>query len=326
MKILKTVKKIPGGLMIVPLLLGVLINTFTKGWIWTTFNGTFTQYLWYGTAMPILAVFLFCNGTQIKVKQAGMTLYKGCVTTIVKVGVGILVGLLVQALTNGNGIIGISVLAIVATLSNSNGGLYAAMAGQFGDESDVGAVAILSINDGPFFTMLALGIAGYNIPITTLIGCIIPIIIGCLLGNLDDDIAEFCAPGATMMIPFFSFPLGSNLTLKSFITAGAAGIVLGLACVLITGFAGYGVYKLLKMPRPQIGAAIGTAAGNSASTPAALLAVGAITEELSAAATAQVSTCIIITAILCPVLVTMLDRLERKKHPERYEDAAPAKA
>ena len=38
MNILKTVKKIPGGLMVVPLLLGAIINTFFGGTIWTMFD------------------------------------------------------------------------------------------------------------------------------------------------------------------------------------------------------------------------------------------------------------------------------------------------
>ena len=70
MKILQTVKKIPGGLMVVPLLLGAITNTFFPG-LWTTFDGTFTTHLWKSGAMPILAVFLFCNGATIDFKKTG---------------------------------------------------------------------------------------------------------------------------------------------------------------------------------------------------------------------------------------------------------------
>ncbi len=73
MNILKTVKKIPGGLMVVPLLLGAIINTFFGGTIWKMFDGTFTTYLWKSGAMPILAVFIFCNATTINFKKAGVT-------------------------------------------------------------------------------------------------------------------------------------------------------------------------------------------------------------------------------------------------------------
>ena len=216
MNILKTVKKIPGGLMVVPLLLGAIINTFFGGTIWTMFDGTFTTYLWKSGAMPILAVFIFCNATTINFKKAGVTVYKGVVITAVKVGVGIIIGLICGKLFGEAGFLGLSTLAIVGALANSNGGLYAALAGEYGDATDVGAVSILSINDGPFFTMVALGAAGVaKIPMSVLVGCIIPVIVGCIMGNLDEDIRKFCEPGASMLIPFFAFPLGAGLNIMN---------------------------------------------------------------------------------------------------------------
>ena len=319
MKILQTVKKIPGGLMVVPLLLGACVNTFFPG-VWTTFDGTFTTHLWKSGAMPILAVFLFCNGATINFKKAGIPLAKGVLLTVIKVGVGILIGLLVSSIFGAAGILGLTPLAIVGALANSNGGLYASLAGEYGDNTDVGAVAILSINDGPFFTMVALGASGIaKIPINALIGCVIPIVVGCILGNLDEDIRKFCEPGASMMIPFFSFPLGAGLNLKNLIVGGAPGILLGLFCCLITGLIGYGVYKLLQpvkglgIEHPEVGAAIGTTAGNAAATPAAVAAVDASLLAISEAATAQVTCAVIVTAICCPILVTLLHNAEAKK-------------
>lgn len=314
MKILQTVKKVPGGLMVIPLLLGAIINTFFGSALWGTFDGTFTTHLWKSGAMPILAVFIFCNATTINFKKAGVTLYKGVVITTVKVVLGIVIGLICGAVFGENGFLGLSTLAIVGALANSNGGLYAALSGAYGDSTDVGAVSILSINDGPFFTMVALGAAGVaKIPMTVLAGCIIPVIVGCILGNLDEDIRKFCEPGASMLIPFFAFPLGAGLNIMNLLKAGAPGIVLGVTCTLITGLGGYLVYKLLRMEHPEIGGAIGTTAGNAAATPAAVAAVDATLIAVAEAATAQITAAIIVTAILCPILVSYLHKLEVRK-------------
>ncbi len=314
MQILKIVKKIPGGLMVVPLLLGAIVNTFFGNILWSSFDGTFTTYLWKSGAMPILAVFIFCNATTINFKRAGVTVYKGVIITVVKVGIGILIGLICGALFGENGFLGLSTLAIVGAIANSNGGLYASLAGEYGDATDVGAVSILSINDGPFFTMVALGAAGVaKIPLSILIGCIVPVIVGCILGNLDEDIRKFCEPGATMLIPFFAFPLGAGLNIMNLFKAGGPGILLGVACTLISGLAGYLVYRILKMDHPEVGAAIGTTAGNAAATPAAVAAVDATLLAVSEAATAQITAAIIVTAILCPMLVSFLHNVEVKR-------------
>lgn len=311
MRILKAIQKVPGGLMVIPLLCGALVNTFCGG-VWKTFDGTFTTFLWKSGAMPILSVFIFCNATTIDFRKAGVAVGKGIALTLVKVGLGIAVGLLCGRLFGEAGFLGLSTLAIIGALVNSNGGLYAALAGEYGDATDVGAVSILSINDGPFFTMLALGAAGAaNIPISVLVGCILPVVVGCILGNLDEDIRRFCAPGATMLIPFFAFPLGAGLDIFNLIKAGAAGVVLGLGCVLVTGLGGYFVYRLLRIRRPEVGAAIGTTAGNAAATPLAVAAVDSTLLAVAETATAQITAAIIVTAICCPVLVSWLHRLSR---------------
>ena len=308
MKILATVKRIPGGLMVVPLILGALVNTFCGG-IWEKFDGTFTTYLWKSGAMPLLSAFIFCNATTIDFRKACVAAYKGVVLTLVKVGLGTAVGLLCGWLFGEAGFLGLSTLAIVAALVNSNGGLYAALAGEYGDATDVGAVSILSINDGPFFTMLALGAAGAaNIPLSVLLGCIIPVVAGCILGNLDEDIRRFCEPGATLLIPFFAFPLGAGLNILNLVKAGASGILLGVGCLAITGIGGYIVYRILRIRHPEVGAAIGTTAGNAAATPLAVAAVDSSLLAVAETATAQITAAIIVTAIGCPLLVSFLHR------------------
>ncbi len=312
MKILKAVKKVPGGMMIVPLLLGALVNTFFPSVLEGL--GGFSTAMWKTGANAILGVFLFCNGAQIKVRQAGASLAKGVGLTAIKFVIGAAIGILINALFGEAGFLTITPLAAIAAITNSNGGLYSALASEYGDSTDVGAVSILSINDGPFLTMVALGASGIAaIPYMALVATILPILVGFILGNLDEDIANFLAPGTVLLIPFFAFPLGSALNLGNLIKAGLPGLLLGVICVLTTGFGGYIVMKLLKAKNPGVGWAIGTTAGNAVGTPGFLLSIGATTAAIAESATGQITGAIIVTAILCPLLTHYFSKREMAK-------------
>ena len=261
MKILKSIQKVPGGMMIIPLLLGALINTVAPQALEI---GGFTTAMFKTGANAILGVFLFCNGAQINVKQAGPSLAKGVGLTAIKFFIGAGLGWAINAIFGSAGILTITPVAIIAAVTNSNGGLYSALASQYGDSSDVGAVSVLSINDGPFFTMVAMGATGIaEIPLIALVATIVPIVLGFILGNLDEDMREFLEPGTSLLIPFFAFPLGAALDFRNLVVAGLPGILLGVVCSLTTGFGGYLVMKALKAKNAGVGWAIGTTAGNA---------------------------------------------------------------
>jgi len=312
MKLLKAINKVPGGLMVIPLLLGATINTFFPSVLQI---GGFTTALFKQGAMPLIALFLLCNGAQITVRQAGVSLAKGTALTLVKFLIGAILGWFTGKFLGAAGLLGLSSLAIIAAVTNSNGGLYTALASQYGDPTDVGAIAILSINDGPFLTMVAMGVSGLaNIPFIALVAVIVPIIIGMILGNLDEDWKKFLEPGQRLLIPFFAFPLGAALDFKTIFKAGIPGLLLGLITVIFTGIAGYFTIKFLFKENKTVGAAIGTTAGNAVATPAAVAAVDPNLAQLVGAATAQVAASVIITAILCPLLVSYLDKREKRNN------------
>src|SRR5947209_2287067 len=110
--------------------------------------------------------------------------------------------------------------------------------GQFGAARDVAAYSIMSIESGPFLTMVTLGVAGLSaFPWQALVGAVLPLIAGMIIGNLDREMRDFLARAVPVMIPFFAFALGAGIDLTSVWKAGLLGVGLGVFVVLVTGIA-----------------------------------------------------------------------------------------
>ncbi|MEO6003892.1 MAG: 2-keto-3-deoxygluconate permease [Opitutus sp.] len=352
MKLKAAVEQIPGGLMLVPLLLGAALNTLDQAqlpWIEGTLkamgaspakNGhfeflrlgavpaegvtSFSESLFKTGALTLIAVFLFCVGSQMTFKIGLRSLGKGALLTGGKFAAGVTVGLVCGRVFDPfDGFLGLSTLAIVAAMTNGNGGLFAALSGQYGNRSDVGALSVLSLNDGPFLTMVALGLLGERFPLVVFLGVLLPLGLGMLLGNLDDELREFFRPGEKIMVPFFAFALGANMNLAVFLQGKLfiSGVTLGLMTLVISG----GVMWLtlaLGGIRSRIAAfSEASVAGNAAGTPAAIAGAAAAAGSPNAAAyqaivgvaTAQISIAVITTALLCPIAVMLIDRSQRRR-------------
>ena len=317
----KTIDKIPGGMMVVPLFLGVLVNTFFPQFL--NVGGFTTALFGPKASTTILACFMFLIGSQINFKLAPKALKKGAILISGKFIVGAGIGIFVGKVFGPAGVLGLSPLAILAALTNCNGGLYASLASQYGDETDVGAYALLSLKDGPFFTLVALGASGLaQIPIMSLVAVLIPIIIGMILGNIDSDMRAFLGSSKLLLIPFFSFPLGAGMNLETIVKAGGPGIILGIIAAL-TGVGAYILLKLFK-EEPIIGLATGSTAGNAVATPAAVAAADPTLAVIAATATAQVAAACVVSAIVCPFIVSYAFKMLRSNKIKKLNSEATA--
>ncbi|MCI7094353.1 MAG: 2-keto-3-deoxygluconate permease [Lachnospiraceae bacterium] len=309
--ILQRMNKIPGGMLVVALVISLLINNLFPG----VFRiGGITQALFVEGGNALMGVFLICCGASLNIRQMGMPLYKGFILTAIKFFVGLGIGVLIGAVFGPAGVWGITPMVAIAALTNSNSSLYAILSGKYGDASDTGAISILSLNDGPFFTLVALGATGFaSINITSVISVLLPLLIGILWGSFDSDFREICKKTHVFVMFFLMFPITANITVHSFVQAGIAGLLLGVLSTLL-GFVFFFLFNLFlpKKERNAMGAAIGTTAGNAAITPQAVAAVDpayATSVELS---TSMIVSDGMVTFLCCPIVTAICDRYMRK--------------
>jgi 2-keto-3-deoxygluconate permease len=284
--------------MVVPLFIGMVINTFFPTLLQI---GGFTQAL-SGVGYPtVLGMYLFTVGTKMTVRAAPRMLARGFGLLAAKVGTATIFALIVAHLFDGD-ILGLSTLAVMVAMSDTNGGMFLALTGVMGNKEDSGTYVVQSIETGPFLTMLIfVGTGLAVIPWLTMVSVIAPILAGAILGNLDDELKEFFGSHEPIIVPFMAFTLGQTINLKSVVTAGLPGIALGLTVLIVTGAVCIVADRLLG-GSGIAGAAASSTAGNSAAVPQAVALADTSFAPVAAAATVQVTASVIVTAILTPLL------------------------
>lgn len=310
MKIYRFVTAVPGGLMVVPLFIGMVINTFFPNLLKI---GGFTEAL-SGAGYPtVLGMYLFTVGTKMTLQTAPRMLKRGFGIMFVKVGVASAIALSVAKFFGGD-LFGLSTLALLVAFSDTNGGMFMALTSAMGDKEDVGTYVPQSIETGPFLTMIILVGAGLaNIPYLIMVSVIAPIVVGAILGNLDRELRDFFAAHEPIIVPFMAFTLGQTIDLHNVVAGGPIGIALGVSVLVITGFCCIVVDKLLG-GSGIAGAAASSTAGNSAAVPRAIALADPSYAAIAPVATVQVAASVIVTAVLTPMLTAwMFRKVQRER-------------
>jgi len=303
----------------VPLFIGMVINTFFPTLLQI---GGFTQAL-SGVGYPtVLGMYLFTVGTKMTVRAAPRMLARGFGLLAAKVGTATLFALVVAHVFDGS-VLGLSTLAVMVAMSDTNGGMFLALTGVMGKKEDSGTYVVQSIETGPFLTMLIfVGTGLAVIPWLTMVSVIAPIVVGAILGNLDEDLKQFFGTHEPIIVPFMAFTLGQTINLKSVVTAGLPGVALGVTVLVVTGAVCIVVDRLLG-GSGIAGAAASSTAGNSAAVPQAVALADTSFAPVAAAATVQVTASVIVTAILTPLLTAWWFRkVERSRALEAADQRA----
>lgn len=318
MEIKKNIEKIPGGMMVVPLVLGAIIHS-----IWpkadVLLTGVTGSYM-VGTSV-ILFIFFFAVGTNINLKSSGKIAAKGLNLLLGKVILAAIIAIVMNMFLPKEGITtgvfsGLSVLAVLASFNASNGGLYVALMTTIPDrEVDVAAYPFFSIQSGPFFTMVTLGLAGIGaFPWPALVSTLVPFILGMVLGGLDPEMKKMFSPLQGALVPFFAFTIGYSLSLEMILKSGLMGILIGILVVFVSGYVLYLLDKYLVRSDGLAGWAASSTAGAAVSVPIVIAQMDPNFKSTAESATAIVATSVLVSAILTPI-VTMwfYRRMNNKK-------------
>ena len=309
MKIFGKKIKIPGDTIIVPMFIGCVINTFFPQMLKI---GGFTTAVVQG-AGPLVGAFLFFIGGTISLKNTPKAVGRGAVIIASKIAVSVVLGLIVAKVFNDN-FLGLSALAIIGAMSVANNAMYAGIIEVYGNEIDAGAVGITTLSVGPMVTMAALSSAGLaRISIWSLVGTILPLVLGIALGNAFPYMKKALSNGVTAIIIIVGFCLGANMSFLQIVQGGLPGILLGVITTLVGGF--FAILADKGTGGSGIaGAAISSTAASAIATPTALSAVDTSFKSVEVAATTQITASVIVTAILTPLLTAWVaKRVNSKK-------------
>lgn len=305
--IMNFLKKVPAGMMIVPLLIGAVLNTFFPQalQLGSLTTATFSN----AGAATAMGIQLVCLGTTLQLGDIGRVLKRGGILLLSKFCIGSVIGIAVGKIFGPAGVLGLSALAIISAVTNSNGSVYLALMQTYGDDVDGGAMALLALNDGPFMTMIAMGVSGLaNIPIQALIATVTPILVGMILGNMDKKFAEFVSPAGSVMIPFVGLTLGAGINLMNVLKGGIPGVILGLISVFVGGAFIVFCDRMIGRRPGYAGWAVATTAGNAVAVPAVVAMADPALEPYVSGATTQVAAAVVVTAIIAPLMTSYWPR------------------
>lgn len=305
-------KRVPAGVIVVPMFLASILNTFAPGVLQV---GPMTAAISSKEGLnALIDVTLVAVGSQLTFKRLELALKRGLVLFLAKWLTAIVLGFLFFKFFGRDGFLGISALAFIAAISNQNNSLFIGLISDYGDEYDVASAAITAIISVPIFTFLTLSMLGIaDITPTSILDLCLPLLVGIVLGNIDKNFCEFLAATQMYIMPFLGFAIGAGINIMSIFKGGLPGLVLSILTV--------GAAFVISLPadifinkRPGWAAiSTYTAAGNSVIVPALVANLDPSWQAYESLAAAQLGTVVIMTSLLVPLAASLWMKFYKSK-------------
>lgn len=314
---LKFMRKIPGGMLLIPMLISALVNTLAPGFF-ANFGGLTETFLTAKGTNYIVALVCFCSATLLDVRSLGKVLKKQGTMLILKVLICLALATLFVKTIGLPGFMGISAIAFTVAICSINPSLYLALVTEYGSENDKGAFGLTGLLCVPAFPIFVFSISqGGGIDWIPIISTLIPIFFGLIVGNLDKDLGKMFGGLLGPLTPFMGWSFGAGINLFEAIQAGPQGIIV-TAIFYIAMLPAILFFETKVLKENGISTfGMSSIAGMSVSVPSIMAFNNPDLVPFAASATAQIAFGVVLTSIITPILAQRFAKrkgLEKPKH------------
>lgn len=301
----KFMKKIPGGLLLIPMLISAVFATFCPNLFYI---GGLTEALFTKKGINyIVALITFCSATSLDFKSLAKVLKKQGLMLLVKIILVMAFSLLFFKFFGETGVWGISLLSFVCVLASLNPSLYIALTKDYATKTDESAFGLLGLLCLPVFPIIIYSVAqSQAIDFSPIISTLIPLILGILIANFDKDFASIFKGSTTMLTPFMGWSFGTGINLIESFKSGLQGLVLVVIFYVLIALPIY-LFEVKVLKSNGVSAlGMSSMAGLTVSVPLILSQNSDYLASIAGTAASQIALGVVVTSVITPMLVKML--------------------
>lgn len=300
----KFMKKVPAGTLLVPMILSAILHTFWPNLFFI--GGVTEEFLGGGGTNFIIGMLTFASGLGIDLSSVKSLLKRHGTIMLAKILVAVILSLLYRQIFGEAGIFGISAVAFVVAMVSMNPALYISLVDDFGTDLDKAAFGFTGIFSIPVIPVMIYSIGGQGeidwLPIAS---TLIPLILGIVLGNLDPEFNDLFDGTIRVLLPVLGWAMGQSVNLIDAFQAGLSGILLAiLYYVFMSSLVVTDKYLLKNDGIPAM--AMNSVAALSTATPAIIAVSNPEVAPFVSSAIAQILMANLISVVVTPAIVTKM--------------------
>lgn len=303
MKVASFIRRIPVGMMLVPVFLGALCNTICPQLL--TIGDPFTVTFTKSGLMTIIGLMLFFTRTQMDFKTIKKVAKRGVPLSLFKLILYFIFGYIMLHYVSMEGFLNISSLAWITAYTSCNSALYLSIVNELGDDIDQANFGLMTLIGLPNIALLLFSTSSQNNLVNSLLAMMLPLLLGIGCNLLDNEFKEMFKDGAQCLIPIAGFAFGTNISLITMFECGFQGMIL-CAITLVISLIPALLFDclILKQPGHAAIASCGLS-GVSLSLPYLAAQINPAFEPYVGSATAQCALALVITTFTLPYLTKL---------------------